>query len=233
MLGLREYLQSYQGIEMLIWENQEGLVEMAPNDLPEVLSYCLSMEPRPTWLTHVVNDERQLERGFCLYLVVHFPGKDFSLTLVAKGIIDEFPTLALIFPALNWSEREAQDLFGLQAVGHPDPRSLVLHPGWPEGFYPLRKDYTVGKECKQFKRAPLVFPEMHGEGIFQVSVGPIHAGVIEALQWMWITMAKTHYALRLDPKLYDSLERWGADEFRSVNTHIEFLLRRLSDMLDS
>lgn len=179
MLGLREYLQSYQGIEMLIWENQEGLVEMAPNDLPEVLSYCLSMEPRPTWLTHVVNDERQLERGFCLYLVVHFPGKDFSLTLVAKGIIDEFPTLALIFPALNWSEREAQDLFGLQAVGHPDPRSLVLHPGWPEGFYPLRKDYTVGKECKQFKRAPLVFPEMHGEGIFQVSVGPIHAGVIE------------------------------------------------------
>lgn len=179
MLGLREYLQSYQGSEIIMWENQEGIVEMAPSNLPEVLTYCLDIRPRPIWLTHVVNDERQLGFGFCLYLVLHFPGKDFSLSLVAKGIKDEFPTLALIFPALNWSEREAQDLFGLQAVGHPDPRSLVLHPGWPKGFHPLRKDYTTGDEYKKFKMAPLVFPEMNGDGIFQVPVGPIHAGIIE------------------------------------------------------
>ncbi|ODA40755.1 hypothetical protein [Desulfosporosinus sp. BG] len=38
-------------------------------------------------------------------------------------------------------------------------------------------------------------------------------------------MAKKQYPLRLDPKLYASLERWAADEFRSVNAHIEFLLR--------
>ena len=43
----------------------------------------------------------------------------------------------------------------------------------------MRKDYKAGKECKEFKRAPLVFPEMHGDGIFQVPVGPIHAGIIE------------------------------------------------------
>lgn len=51
-------------------------------------------------------------------------------------------------------------------------------------------------------------------------------------------MAKKQYPLRLDPKLYISLERWAADEFRSVNGHIEFLLReavrhagRLNDQL--
>ncbi|HBP65638.1 MAG TPA: hypothetical protein DD730_15580 [Desulfosporosinus sp.] len=38
-------------------------------------------------------------------------------------------------------------------------------------------------------------------------------------------MVKKQYPLRLDPKLYDSLERWAADELRSVNAHIEFLLR--------
>ena len=182
MLGLEEYLESYHSYpatKIVEWNKQEGIVDVPARDLPEILTYCLAMKPHPIWLTHVVNDERQLGRGFCLYLVLHFPGQDFSLTLVAKEIKDEFPTLALIFPALNWSEREAQDLFGLKAVGHPDPRSLVLHPGWPKGFYPLRKDYTVGEECKEFKRAPLVFPEMHGEGIFQVSVGPIHAGIIE------------------------------------------------------
>jgi len=48
--------------------------------------------------------------------------------------------------------------------------------------------------------------------------------------------AKKQFPLRLDPKLYQVLERWAADEFRSVNSHIEFLLReaarhngRLSD----
>ncbi|MFM1653979.1 hypothetical protein ACI7RC_18030 [Brevibacillus sp. B_LB10_24] len=37
--------------------------------------------------------------------------------------------------------------------------------------------------------------------------------------------AKKKFLLRIDPKLYDLLESWAADEFRSVNTHIEFLLR--------
>lgn len=41
-----------------------------------------------------------------------------------------------------------------------------------------------------------------------------------------ITMAtKKQFPLRLDPKLYAALERWAADEFRSANAHIEFLLR--------
>lgn len=36
---------------------------------------------------------------------------------------------------------------------------------------------------------------------------------------------KKNFALRLDPKLYEVLERWAGDEFRSVNGHIEYLLR--------
>ena len=36
---------------------------------------------------------------------------------------------------------------------------------------------------------------------------------------------KKQFPLRLDPKLYAALERWAADEFRSSNAHIEFLLR--------
>ncbi|MFC6230092.1 hypothetical protein ACFQI7_19925 [Paenibacillus allorhizosphaerae] len=37
--------------------------------------------------------------------------------------------------------------------------------------------------------------------------------------------AKKNFPLRLDPKLYEALERWATDEFRSVNSHIEYLLR--------
>jgi len=51
---------------------------------------------------------------------------------------------------------------------------------------------------------------------------------------------KKQFPLRLDPKLYVALEKWSADEFRSVNAHIEYLLResvrragRLKDINDS
>ncbi|GAB7389062.1 toxin-antitoxin system HicB family antitoxin [Bacillaceae bacterium] len=36
---------------------------------------------------------------------------------------------------------------------------------------------------------------------------------------------KKNFPLRIDPELYKILERWAADEFRSVNAHIEYLLR--------
>jgi len=39
---------------------------------------------------------------------------------------------------------------------------------------------------------------------------------------------KKSFPLRINPKLYEVLERWAADEFRSVNAHIEYLLREAS-----
>jgi len=38
-------------------------------------------------------------------------------------------------------------------------------------------------------------------------------------------MRKKQFPLRLDPDLYDALAHWAADELRSVNAHIEFLLK--------
>ncbi|NLW24421.1 MAG: toxin-antitoxin system HicB family antitoxin [Clostridia bacterium] len=38
-------------------------------------------------------------------------------------------------------------------------------------------------------------------------------------------MAKKQFPLRIDPVLFEVIERWAADEFRSINAQIEFLLR--------
>jgi len=37
---------------------------------------------------------------------------------------------------------------------------------------------------------------------------------------------KKSYLLRIDPETHEALQRWAADEFRSVNAQIEYLLRR-------
>ena len=76
-------------------------------------------------------------------------------------------------------EREIYDLFGLLPEGHPDLRPLMLYPeNWDPLVHPLRKDYSgVIPEMKKY--ADYNFKEVLGEGIFNVLVGPVHAGIIE------------------------------------------------------
>lgn len=54
------------------------------------------------------------------------------------------PTLesvASFIPGALWIEREIHDLLGLEFVGHPDMRRLILPDEWPEGVYPLRRGF--------------------------------------------------------------------------------------------
>ncbi|MGE4357249.1 MAG: NADH-quinone oxidoreductase subunit C [Candidatus Omnitrophota bacterium] len=48
-------------------------------------------------------------------------------------------SLTKLFPAAEWIEREIWELFGVEFVGHPNLKHLLLKEDWPEGKYPLRK----------------------------------------------------------------------------------------------
>ena len=50
-------------------------------------------------------------------------------------------SVASFLPAADWIEREIHDLLGVEFVEHPDPRRLILADDWPEGVYPLRRDF--------------------------------------------------------------------------------------------
>jgi Ni,Fe-hydrogenase III large subunit/Ni,Fe-hydrogenase III component G len=89
-----------------------------------------------------------------------------------------FPSLAAELPAVNWQEREIQDWFGLEAAGHPNPRRVALHDNWPD-VHPLRKDFALDQELPPFEGEQHVYRPTLGEGVFQIPVGPVHAGIIE------------------------------------------------------
>ena len=89
-----------------------------------------------------------------------------------------FPSITPHIHAAEWYEREIRDLFGLIPVGHPDMRRLVRHEHWPKGSHPLKKDFRWDTVLERVQ-GQHKFRHIEGEGVFEVAVGPIHAGIIE------------------------------------------------------
>jgi len=81
----------------------------------------------------------------------------------------------------NWSERECQDLLGVKAKGHPDPRRLVLSDDWPEGVHPLRKDFPYDAKPDPVEGAEMKFKEAP-EGTSTLVVGPFYPVLEEPAQ---------------------------------------------------
>ena len=113
----------------------------------------------------------------------------------------ELPSISAEVPAANWHEREAQDLFGIVFAGHPDPRPLVRARRLAEGAAT-----RCARASTRSQRPPVEpaeeFPHLvvEGEGVFEVPVGPIHAGIIEPGHFRFSTVGET--VLNLEPRLF-------------------------------
>lgn len=89
-----------------------------------------------------------------------------------------FDSLAKNIYSASLFEREIKEMFGIVPGGNPDLRRLRLHDEvWPEGCYPLRKDF-INPQGKTAEFSRYLFKRVDGEGIFEIPVGPVHAGII-------------------------------------------------------
>lgn len=134
---------------------------------------------RRTLTAMFANDERGIDGTFAIYCI--FAGLDGFKVIRAMFYSHEpleYPALTAVIPAAAWYEREIHDLFGITPVGHPDLRPLVLHENWPRDVFPLRKDFHSEVVVPQAEETyPMDY--VNGDGVFEVPVGPIHAGIIE------------------------------------------------------
>jgi Ni,Fe-hydrogenase III large subunit/Ni,Fe-hydrogenase III component G len=125
-------------------------------------------------------DTRATSGGFGLTYAFAPPG--LRPVVVARATLPSgvvrFPSLAARSFAASRFEREIHDLFGLVPDGHPDLRRLALHQYWPEGYFPLRRDVAARTDFRD-EGQPFPFRRVEGEGLFEITVGPVHAGIIE------------------------------------------------------
>ena len=106
------------------------------------------------------------------------------------------PSMATFYYPASRFEREIRDLFGIQSVGQPDPRPLVRHGFWPEDYAPLRKDAVSPPDFKDDgTRFP--FLPVGGEGVYEIPVGPVHAGIIEPGHFRFSVVGETVIDLKI------------------------------------
>lgn len=109
------------------------------------------------------------------------------------------PTLAaLSYPAGRF-EREVRDLYGVEPRGHPLPHRLIRHGHWPQGWYPMLR---AAEPDPVFDDDRGSFPilEVEGHGVYEIPVGPIHAGLIEPGHFRFFVVGET--ILRMKARLW-------------------------------
>lgn len=173
------------------------------------------------WLRHRLSHngvaemaEELLDKGFRLALVAAHddggafrvvylflagrPDRRIELECVVSKDDPALHSLAYLSFAAGRFEREMADLYGIRPVGHPKARRLVRHAHWPEEWYPMRGDAAPAPRFDRVGAFPFVTVE--GPGVYEIPVGPVHAGLIEPGHFRFSVAGES--VLRLKARLW-------------------------------
>lgn len=118
-------------------------MEVKPEDVPETSRLIFrDLEARLSIATGV-------DTPTAIEVLYHwaFDQCDLMFTVRTKLNRDKpvIESIAQICKGAEWIEREMWELLGITFQNHPDMRHLLLADDWPEGKYPLRRDYVKEK----------------------------------------------------------------------------------------
>lgn len=143
------------------------------------------------------HDDGDAVRIVSLFLA-GMPDRRVELTLIVPTDNLVLRSLAsLSFPAGRF-EREMMDLYGIELIGHPRPRRMVRHAHWPPHWHPMRADAGPPPDFPASGHFP--FLTVDGDGVYEIPVGPVHAGLIEPGHFRFSVVGET--VLRLKIRLW-------------------------------
>ncbi len=140
----------------------------------------------------------QAADGFELFTLLEHQGDYLVLSTRLPADQPEVASLTPYFPAADRPERHTRDLLGLSFTDHPDPRRWCRHQGWAADRHPLREDFAADTPPPEqpvpadgdYPIAPIA-----GEGVCEIPVGPVHAGIIEPGHFRFQVVGETILAM--------------------------------------
>lgn len=152
-----------------------------------------------TELTLMVANDRRADKGAFEVHSLFANDRENWFVHATEDLPADAPTLdslaTFYYPASRF-EREIKDMFGIEATGQPDRRPLVRHAFWPEDYFPLRRD-AVPPQKFEDDGTPFPFLPVGGEGVYEIPVGPVHAGIIEPGHFRFSVVGETVIDLKI------------------------------------
>jgi len=143
-------------------------------------------------------DETAFGRGFGIYACYRHESEYLIIKSQAPVEDPTFPSLTKKFVPAYRFERQMNSLMGVIPLGHPDPRPWIKHEDWPEKAWPLRKSFDASKRLMRIS-GEYRWIRAEGEGVYEIPVGPVHAGIIEPGHFRFQAMGED--ILNLEAKL--------------------------------
>lgn len=123
-------------------------------------------------------DETPFGRGFGIFACYRWGAEYLIVKTEAPFGDPTFPSLTKSFLPAYRFERQIHSLMGVTPAGHPDLRPWIKFEDWPEDAWPLRKTFDASKPMPRIF-GEYKFVRAEGEGVYEIPVGPVHAGIIE------------------------------------------------------
>jgi len=122
-----------------------------------------------------------------------------ALPLTLENGVASYPDLAPVFPAAARMQRAAADLSNIHARAAGDQRPWLNHGAWAADHYPLLQNPQALPTPVPSTLTDYAFVRVEGDGVHEIPVGPVHAGIIEPGHFRFSVVGEK--VLRLEQRL--------------------------------
>jgi len=175
-------------VEPLPAGNRRTRLVITPDELPGQAATWLSNGYRVA-LVAGHHDAGDRLRAVYLFTAAD-PDRRVELHVPLDRAAPHVPSLAGLSFTAGRFEREMHDLYGIVPDHHPLPRRLVRHFHWPAGWHPMLTDAGDPPEFGDVD-GPYPFRTVEGPGVYEIPVGPVHAGLIEPGHFRFSVVGET------------------------------------------